>query len=454
MRIFAPALLGLLLAGCTAETFSPAVPDRLEVVAGAAQRGVLGLPLDTLIRVRVLGSDGRPLPGIPVRWDVTGGGGTLSSVTDATGPDGEAVASWTLGLGAEAQRINVSSLDLPSLTITADAPLLLLDRLSTGESFACGIDHAGATWCWGDNWGGTIGDSFPYHSLTPRRIGGDSFHLIEVSAGSFHACGRSVAGDVKCWGADDYGELGDGRTGSFGTGSGDPIHPIGLPPLASLDAADLGTCGLDGVGALWCWGNGGGLPRGSLPTHLFTGTSFTRISLGAGFGCGIRNDQRVVCWGQNDIGQLGQGPVGGRSDLPVPIAAPILATQLDAGDYGACAISTTRELWCWGEIAGIRGHWNGAMALGTPTRSSDDSPALRLSLGGVCGAIWHGPGSPRLLCSGWTRDIEGFSGITDVSVSLESFCLRVGDAATSCKSYSDAAGPPPFAFTGTGIPAP
>jgi hypothetical protein len=94
---------------------------------------------------------------------------------------------------------------------------------------------------------------------------------VQVVAGMLHTCARFATGRVRCWGSNASGELGDG---SF-TGRG----PTGPDVVGLTDAVELAT--------------GGGE-----------------------YGCAIRADGNVVCWGRNHEGQLGDG---GRADSPAPV---------------------------------------------------------------------------------------------------------------------------------------
>ena len=82
------------LASCRAETWSPAVPERIEVIQGAAQRGTPGIPLDTLILARVVDGNGNSVSGVPISWEVLGGAGSVDPVEGET-PDDLAGAVWT-----------------------------------------------------------------------------------------------------------------------------------------------------------------------------------------------------------------------------------------------------------------------------------------------------------------------------------------------------------------------
>jgi alpha-tubulin suppressor-like RCC1 family protein len=81
--------------------------------------------------------------------------------------------------------------------------------LSSGGSATCGVTTEGASYCWGNNDFGQLGDGTfsPRSSPVPVQ-GGLSF--VVLSAGESHTCGVMASGAAYCWGKNTSGELGAG----------------------------------------------------------------------------------------------------------------------------------------------------------------------------------------------------------------------------------------------------
>lgn len=91
---------------------------------------------------------------------------------------------------------------------------------------ACAVTRAGDVHCWGAGAHGQLGDpARPASTATPRRVEGLP-PVEEVALGESHACARTRAGEVYCWGSDLRGQLGVGTRGSAAT----PV-PVALPVI-------------------------------------------------------------------------------------------------------------------------------------------------------------------------------------------------------------------------------
>jgi len=112
-------LTGALFAsGCKEATVAP-VPGRVVVVQGQAQMAAVGSLLPVQLIVRVLSTEGAPMPQVPVSFSVTQGGGTIDPPSQASDANGEVKAKWTLGPASATQQVTASVRGLDPVPVNA-----------------------------------------------------------------------------------------------------------------------------------------------------------------------------------------------------------------------------------------------------------------------------------------------------------------------------------------------
>jgi hypothetical protein len=82
------------LSACGDNKLGPSTPAVVAITAGSAQTLLVGNRPSAPLVVQVRNSDGATLPNIPVRWSVTNGGGSLTSVEDTTDANGNASTTY------------------------------------------------------------------------------------------------------------------------------------------------------------------------------------------------------------------------------------------------------------------------------------------------------------------------------------------------------------------------
>jgi hypothetical protein len=124
--------IGLMaLAACDdEESIAPLTPTIVASnVSVDTLRGLVNAPLTQDASVKVTSSDGRPIPGVAVAWAVGSGGGSVSDATTATGPDGVASTTWTIGSEPDA----VQTL---TATVTGLSPVTFVAKGSAVDIYA------------------------------------------------------------------------------------------------------------------------------------------------------------------------------------------------------------------------------------------------------------------------------------------------------------------------------
>lgn len=182
-------------------------------------------------------------------------------------------------------------------------------KIVGGQSFSCALLANGSVKCWGSNFTGALASGTPQArdyagafliDPSPRKV-------VELEAGLRAACARLDDGAVRCWGIGGMNgtsaTLGDGET----------------------------------------WSMIGDLPLGAKAVRL------ARSSGHSGHLCAILEDGKLVCWGNNESGQLGLGDLNRRVDGPYP-RTPLTGRVQDVavGLQHTCAVVDDRCIKCWG----------------------------------------------------------------------------------------------------------
>ena len=183
--------------------------------------------------------------------------------------------------------------------------------------------------------------------------------VVQVSAGGDHTCAVLASGDLRCWGADTFGQA-------------DVPSDVGL--VKSVSVNNLFTCVVTAVDMVRCWGNN---EHGqvSVPDDLGLVRSVFATWRNA---CALTQSNTVRCWGTNDYGQIS----GANGFSP--------ATGIFGASHDTCALDMNRLAHCWGV-----NFW------GSMDVPGDLGPALGLDLGWLHGCAINT--SHQLRCWGDNR---------------------------------------------------
>lgn len=238
-------------------------------------------------------------------------------------------------------------------TVGARRPLRILLVAAALALLATGCLPSGNGWGTGYGGRGQLGRGDASSVREPAAVtGGRNWSVL--SAGTSHSCGIDGGGDLYCWGANQDGRLG------LGDAEADVRTPTRVGTLGDWIAVSAGhrhTCGLRDEGRLYCWGNndlGQAVPAVAAdvtrPTEVVPGTKgFTRVTAGKEHSCAIRGDRRALCWGRNDDGRLGTSETGRQVHLVIP---PGPWREIDAWAH-TCGVQADGAGLCWGR--GSRG---------------------------------------------------------------------------------------------------
>jgi hypothetical protein len=299
-----------------------------------------------------------------------------------------------------------------------------------GGTGACALHSGGGVKCWGGLWSyevpgfhgdmpGEMGSALPLVNLGTGRT------AKALSAGGDHVCALLDDDHIKCWGTNNFGQLGLGDTRDRGLASGDMGD--GLPEInvgtgrtvREVSAGEDETCVVLDTGAVKCWGlNGGGelgygdqTTRGSaagqmgdsLPAvDLGTGRTAKHVYVGESRACAILDDDSLKCWGNAASGALGQGALtnigtaaGQMGDAlrPIDLGTGLHAVSVVHAGDSVCAVLSGGGFKCWGR------NTEGELALGDTTNRGDTTGEMgdalpRPDLGGTMTVLAGEAGGP------------------------------------------------------------
>jgi alpha-tubulin suppressor-like RCC1 family protein len=228
-------------------------------------------------------------------------------------------------------------------------------QISSGDWHSCGMTETNDAYCWGYNGDGRCGiGSKKTPILTPTPVAGN-YKWKMISAGYFYSCGVRRDGAAFCWGKDNYGRIG---SGVIDRSNYTTPHRVGTDTdWVQVFAGGDHTCGLKTDKTVWCWGNNedGQLGVGKSPKDLPASATpikvkgtYKYLSNSSKFACAIQTDGVGVCWGSNAWGNLGTGKNGSYAISPVKIKSGGLWRQVVAGQFVGCGIKSDNTGWCWG----------------------------------------------------------------------------------------------------------
>jgi len=254
-------------------------------------------------------------------------------------------------------------------------------EVSSGGEQSCGLDTVGAVRCWGNGGAGKLGNGAFANSNVPVAVSGLSSGVSSIAMGFTQSCALLVGGGQRCWGENFAGGIGDGTRTSRNV----PTAALGLDPdLRAIAGGFLHTCALTFAGQVRCWGENlaGQIGNGvlSYPPSLPVQLAATPVVIAGGSGghmCAVTAAGGASCWGANGSGGLGNGGFVAQATPVVPSGlgsgVATTAKAIGAGGGHSCAISTTGALQCWGR--------NNAGQLGDLTNFTRTAPVAVDGLG-------------------------------------------------------------------------
>ncbi|RLF26187.1 MAG: hypothetical protein DRN14_07270 [Thermoplasmata archaeon] len=286
-------------------------------------------------------------------------GANHSLALDSSGTVWAWGANWEGGLGIGSADHNPHPLLVRVKDSTGAGVLSAVAQIVAGASFSLALDSAGFVWAWGSNYNGQLGNDTILPQYLPRRVKdslgtgalSDVMLIGACGVGTYYLSGHALAvaadGTVWGWGRNLYGQLGDGTTDQREL----PVRVHGIEDAGFLSGVVAIFGGMEHSlallqdGRVLCWGDNS---FGQLGDGTFFSKSYpvevagvdgvgvldsvVAVSTAHNHNLAILSDGKVVAWGNNNRGQLGDGTTTDR-EYPVAITfAPLVVRQTPKSD--------------------------------------------------------------------------------------------------------------------------
>jgi alpha-tubulin suppressor-like RCC1 family protein len=224
--------------------------------------------------------------------------------------------------------------------------------------FSVAVNSSGLVYAWGEGEQGELGNGGFTSHLRPVRVRLPKGVKIRTARVGFQfAVALTTTGKVLTWGRGDLGQLGNGHRVTRNA----PVFvrlPRGVRATA-VSAFTDGAIALTSTGRVLAWGYnfsgqlGNGKKAGTdVPVYvkLPKGTKVTSIAAGSEQLFAITSAGGMLAWGSDSNGQLGNGHTGGLSRVPVRVHLPrgVKVVSASAGLLHGLAQTTTGKVLAWG----------------------------------------------------------------------------------------------------------
>lgn len=295
---------------------------------GSNQQGQLGLG----------DSSNRPAPtAVPGMNDVTavtaGHNHTLVLRSDGT--------VWGFGLNATGQLGDGTKTlrRAPVQVKTAGGGNLTgVVKIAAGRDMSYAIKSDGTAWAWGANSYGELGDGSTTNRLSPVRVG-TLTNVVDIAGGRDHGLALTGNGTVYAFGWNTYGQLGDGTTANRST----PVQVT--TGVTQVIAGAHHSYALRSDGQVYSWGRNyraelgdGTMTQRTRPVLVHNVSNAVSIGSGRDHGVAVLADGTVRTWGYNVNGQLGDGTTTSRTSAVAPLPPGVSGAELAGGGGGEYSV--------------------------------------------------------------------------------------------------------------------
>jgi len=262
--------------------------------------------------------------------------------------------------------------------------------IASGGEHVLALKGDGSVWAWGLNWAGHLGNGsglispLPVQSLFSQRP--ESYTMISGGQQHSFALKPGAGGTVRAWGANPFGQLGDGTFSD----SHSPVLVKSLTDVKTIasDGGAFHTVALKSDGLVWAWGlnvygqlGDGTTVNSPSPKQVAGLDGVSSVAEGYMHTLALINGG-IRAWGWNEHGQLGSNS-DANSPLPVSVSGLNDVKFISGGSRHSLAVRSNGTVWAWG--------WNEHGQLGDNSAVDKRIPVQVFGLEGVkvvSGGVW------------------------------------------------------------------
>ena len=205
----------------------------------------------------------------------------------------------------------------PVVVMGADGqPLTGIVQLAAGVSFNCALTSEGGVKCWGAGNYGQLGNGREEQKNVPVDVvdadNNPLTGIVQITAGERHACALTSGGNIKCWGSGKHGQLGNAKGTGVANDNTKSAHAINVITAA------------------------GGAPLADI----------VQVVAGLAYSCALTSVGNVKCWGTGYM--LGSGDNQVNKNVPNDVQSLSGIVNISGGGDHACAVNNIGNVKCWG----------------------------------------------------------------------------------------------------------
>jgi len=285
---------------------------------------------------------------------ITGAAAPAAASAPAAATPGKTVLAWGSNFYGELGNGTTTDSNKP---VAVKLPASLRYTTVRSELFSLAVSTSGKVFAWGNNAEGQLGDGTTTGRLKPVRVRLPAGVKVKTAReGALFTLALTTAGKLLAWGYNSSGQLGNGSVKSRHL----PVS-VQLPrgvTITAISAGDDSALALTSTGRVLSWGGNGAGQLGNgtsrarhvpgyvkLPAH----TKITSIAAGQETGYAVTSAGRLLAWGLNAAGELGDGTTKVRK-TPVQVKLPkgVKVAAAAAGFMHALALTAGGRVLAWG----------------------------------------------------------------------------------------------------------